>query len=180
MQELTIGQVTIQRVTTIDTKGGGYAILLTTTNNIDDDVLVALMRGRGSVMKVTMERLQQALMDGDDVNAGLPPVTERVFETASGDTVFAHIFEGSLPDGTCAHCGHHTTHEAHQGIDKSGALADKLIEGLRDGAEIRGGIMLPDAPTDPDEDAHLDDITLEQQEARKALASRSRSARNGQ
>ncbi len=143
--ELTIGQATIQRVTTIDTKGGGYAILLTTTNAIDDDVLVSLMRGRGSVMKITMERLQQALPDGES----LPSSAERVWETASGDVVRAHAYESTSGDERCDLCGFAAGHETHQGIN---ALAEKLIGDLEQ--------------------------AVEQEQARTALASRSRSSRN--
>ncbi len=176
MQELTIGQATIQRVTTIDTKGGGYAILLTTTNNIDDDVLVALMRGRGSVMKVTMERLQQALMDGDDVNAGLPPVTERVFETASGDVVRAHVYESTSGDERCDHCGHGTGHDAHQVNPPYIATRGLSAQETAEAVDVLAARLVDDAQ----KDAADASITLEQAEARTALASRSRSARNGQ
>lgn len=151
-QELIIGQATIQRVTTIDTKGGGYAILLTTTNAIGDDVLVALMRGRGSVMKVTMERLQQSLLEGDDPNEGMPPTTERVWETTSGDVVKAHAYQSMSGDERCDLCGYSTSHEAHSQTEK---LKGKLL------------------------DEATQDVTPEQEEARAALASRSRSSRNG-
>lgn len=127
MPEINIAQVSLQRFTTIDTKGGGFAILLTTTNNVSDEALVHLMRARGSSFSLKLEGLQQSLLEGDDPNAGVPPTTERVWESTSGDMVRAHAFQSSGPEGLCDHCGHATSHDAHQGISE---LGDKLIASL--------------------------------------------------
>jgi hypothetical protein len=157
MPESTIQQATLQRVTTIDTKGGGYAILLTTTNNVADDVLLKLLRSRGSVFKVTFEDVQLALQAGDDPNEGVQPTPERVWETASGDVVKGHPFESTSGDGLCDLCGHPESHEAHQ--QPLSELAEKLLENLATEEDTK--------------------FPKEQAEAREALASRSRSGRNG-
>lgn len=148
---IQIDQATIQRVTTIDTKGGGFAILLTTTNNIPDAALTELMRGRGSVMKLTLERVQLSLLEGDDPNAGVPPVTERVWETPAGDVVKAHAYECTSGSEACDHCGYAAASDVHQQPVLVGKLLDEATK----------------------------DVTPEQAEARESLASRSRSGRNG-
>lgn len=161
MAQYTIDQVTIQRLSTVDTKGGGYALLLTMGTNVADEVLVKLLHGRGSAMRLTLEDVQLALFEGDDPNAGLAPVTERVWETTSGDVVKAHAYASSSGEGACDTCGHSEGHEAHQQTEAQ-KLAEKLLQ--------------DEAAGDPD---FPGSTTEEQQEARRALASRSRSSRNG-
>lgn len=158
MSQFEVAQATIQRVTTIDTKGGGFAILLTTTNNIADDVLTRLMRGRGSVMKLTFEDTQLSLLPGEE-NDGLPPSVQRAFETTSGDVVNAHPFECTTGSGACDLCGWAEQNEAH-----SAELVAKAQQVSR---------LIDDARAEAAEQS----ITQEQAEARTALASRSRNGR---
>lgn len=172
MPEFTINQATIQRVSTLETKGGGYAILLTCTNAISDEALVRLNRGRGSVVRATFEVLQHELLPGDDVNAGVPPTTERVWETASGDMVKAHVYQSTSGDERCDLCGWGTSHECHA---QAAIDAQRLV--------AQGDRLIADVEqeTDPERaaGAAAQELTPDQTEARTALASRSRIGRNG-
>lgn len=117
-------EATIQRVVTMDTKGGGMGMLLTFGMDTDDETIMALIRNRGKMARVTFELLQQSLGIGDDPNAGIEPVTERVFEATAGDVVKAHVYQSTLSDGACDLCGHGVNHDAH--ADKAIA-AEKLL-----------------------------------------------------
>lgn len=136
MAQYNVEQATIQRFSTIDTKGGGYALLLTMGSSVADEVLIKLLHGRGSVMKLTLEDVQLSLLAGDDPNAGLPPTAERVWETVAGDVVKAHAYQSVTGGQGCDLCGHGETHEAHQHNE----LAEKLIAETPEQAEARASL----------------------------------------
>ncbi len=152
----------IERVQTSNTKSARATVTLSFAMGGHGELFMELAEQTGNAMRVTFEAIATQLGLGDDVNAGVPPTTERVWETPSGDVVRAHAYEGSdLPDGTCALCGYATSHESHDEKHRLAALGDKLIADVE--TEHR----------EPSDDREA----MAQQEASMALAGRSRGNR---